>query len=317
MIPITILTGFLGSGKTTFLNKIIEQNPKIKFGLIINEFGEVGIDGQLVESSGQELVEMSNGCVCCVVRKDLQDTVSKLVESGKVDYIIIEASGLAEPAPVAQTFAMDDLGGKVKLDAVICLVDSLNYQVTKETYQTAVEQIEFADILVLNKTQEQDTEKLEILNKFIKQINPDATILENSPELDTKVLIETGAWSDEKLAGQEEHHHDHEHNEVDEVVFTTSEILDPLKLDNWIRTEFPKNVIRAKGFLKLNMSKLDLNFNGEYGLFLFQMVGARKSLEPFTKAKPDFDYSTSRLVLIGKDLDKTKIIEDLEKTVID
>lgn len=318
MIPITILTGFLGSGKTTLVNKIIKQNPEIKFGLIINEFGEVGIDGQLVENSGQEMVEMSNGCMCCVVRKDLLETVEKLVDSGKVDYILIEASGLAEPAPIAQTFAMDDLNGKVKMDSVICLIDALNYRVSKETYQIATEQVEFADVLVLNKTNEQTPENLEMLNKFIKQINPDATVLENSEEFDTRVLVETGKWDNEKISSQEDHEseHTHEHDEVDEVVFVTEKVLDPMKLDHWIKVNFPENVVRAKGFLKLKMSEMNLDTTDDHGLFLFQMVGARKSLEPFTTTKTVFDYNTSRLVLIGKNLAKDYILEQLEKTTV-
>lgn len=334
MIPITILTGFLGSGKTTLLNEIIKQNKNIKFGLIVNEFGEIGIDGQLIVDSGEEMVEISNGCVCCVVRKDLQDTVSKLLEKN-IDYILIETSGLAEPAPVAQTFAMDDLQGKINLDGVVCLVDALNYSVTEQNYRIALEQMAFADIIVLNKVQEQTDTELELLRKLIIKTNPEAAIIENGGEINTKLLIDTGVWSIDKLTeaeskedhehihhedhGHEGHkhdqiehkheHHHHEHDDVDEVVFTTTKTLDPNKLDAWLQTSFPKNVIRAKGFLKLQTN------SGE-NLFVFQLVGAGKSLKPFEPTRKDFDYNTSRIVLIGKDLDKDGILADLENTTV-
>ncbi len=326
MTPITILSGFLGSGKTTFLNKILKQNPEIKFGLIVNEFGEVGIDGQIIEDSGEEMVEISNGCVCCVVRKDLQDTVKKLLDSKKVDYIIVEASGLAEPAPVAQTFTMDDFEGAVNLDSVICLVDAVNYGLVEKNYRIALEQLAFADIIVINKIAEASSEQLASLRDLIQKTNPEATILENkNDDLNTKLLIDTGAWSIDKLTASDskveaDHHHEHEHHhaehphhhehaDVDEVVFSTTKTLDPNKLDLWLQTQFPKDVIRAKGFLKLQTPK------GE-NLYLFQMVGAGKSLKPFVPTRKDFDYDTSRIVLIGKNLDQEQILTDLQATTV-
>lgn len=343
MIPITILTGFLGSGKTTLLKRIIEENPDKKFGLIINEFGEIGIDGQLVKDSGQEMIEMSNGCMCCVVRSDLYDTVEKLIDTGKVDYILIEASGLAEPRPIADTFVMNNLNGRVSLDGIVCLVDVENYRLDEGNYKIAMEQLEFCDIILLNKIGDHSVEKLHIVKDSLKKINPLAFVLENRGDyFSTGLLIETGRWTPEKLAeykpeeehdhghehheGSHEHNHDHhdehhkhdhgprhrhhEHEDFDEVVFTTEtgKNMDPVKLDKWLQNSFPANCIRAKGLLNMKTSQ------GQ-GCFLFQMVGASKSLQPFESSSPEGQPNFSRMVLIGKGLDRESILTDLRACI--
>ena len=341
-IPITIITGFLGAGKSTILNKIINENKNLKFGLIINEFGEIGIDGEIIESSGQEMVELSNGCMCCIVRSDLYSTVEKLITETEIDYILIEASGLAEPKPIADTFLMNDLDGRVSLEGVICLVDLDSFSIAKENYQVATDQLQFCDILVLNKyTQKQNEYKTDFMGK-LKKLNPGVAVLENiNNEIDSKQLIDTGAWDIERLESykekeeqkektkkhehehhkQDDHnhnhtkhnedhgHHNHEHETVDEVVFISEKNmqLDPNKLDIWMTSNFPKNCIRAKGILKLKIGE-----NSGSDMFLFQMVGASKMLIPFIPVRKNCDLSYSRLVLIGKNLDKNKILTDLK-----
>lgn len=318
MVPITILTGFLGAGKTTILNQIIEQNPDTKFGLVINEFGEEGIDGQLVQGNDEEIVELSNGCICCVVRKDLQEAVAKLVDSGTVDYVIIETSGLAEPIPVAQTFEMDNLGGRVALDSIICLVDAENYKETMRQYEVGAVQIQAADIILINKINANSTANIVELESLIKQINPYAAVIKNiDNKVDSKLLIETKKWDVLKLNNytEEDPHHDHEHEHhhhehlsVDEVVFTTNEPLNADKINKWILEEFPANAVRAKGILRLEI------FPGQHGLFLFQMVGATRMLVPFVPQRADFNRDKSTIVVIGKNLDEEAIISALSKT---
>lgn len=308
-IPITILTGFLGAGKTTMVNQIIAQNPDKKFGLIINEFGEIGIDGQLVEKSNEEMVEMSNGCLCCVVRDDLLKTVEKMISSGKVDYILIEASGLAEPKPIADTFVVDDLNGKIFLDSVACLIDVENFTKTQADFRLALEQLQFCDFIILNKITNQNTDKLNKIQELIKTANPDSKVFLNTEtdKIDTKLIIETGTWTIEKLANYEveKGDHEHEHKEADEVVFVTKKIFEPQKLDTWLKQDFPKEAIRSKGIMQIKTPDGDK-------WFIFQMIGASKMITPFESKKTP---KNSSLVFIGKNLNKPQIIADLEKVL--
>lgn len=328
-IPITIFTGFLGAGKTTTINQIINQNPQLKFGLLINENGDIPIDSQIIDSPNEEIVAMANGCICCVVRGDLIKTVEKVLDSGKIDYIIIEASGMAEPKPVADTFVVNNLDGRIHLDGIVSLVDAQNYALTEQNYKTAVDQVQFADIIVINKVDQADPKEVVKLGEALKQLNPYAAIVQNTTgTVDSQLLIDTGKWNNEKLVNyqeghehehnhhdheeQNEHkHHKHEHNEVDEVVFTTElgKVLDANKLDNWLKNNFPPTCIRAKGILRLQTPQGVNNY-------IFQMVGASKTLVPFQTKREDVRTDFSRMVLIGKDLDSKKIIQDLQECLI-
>lgn len=305
MIPVTMLTGFLGSGKTTLLNQILKQNPDKKFGLIINEFGKEGIDSQLIESSDEEIVELSNGCICCVIRKDLITTAEKLLEKD-IDYILIETSGLAEPLPVAQTFMLDTLDDRVAMDAVVTLVDAEQYQLAIEQYAVGKAQIQAADIIVINKINPESESNLPAIHDLIKRANGRATVVENRGDLNTKVLIETGKWTTTSLTEEE---HRHEHEEVDEIIFQTTKNFAGAKLNEWVRSQIPPNVVRAKGFLNVEI------FPGQSGSFLFQMIGASRMLRPYLP--PAGKAPQTKLVLIGKDLDKEAILTALEGLLVD
>ena len=338
IIPITILTGFLGSGKTTIVNQIIKQNPDIRFGLIINEFGEVGIDGQILDNPQEEIMEISNGCLCCVVRSDLVEAIQKMVNTDKVDYIIIETSGLAEPEPILQTFMSlktDGFNTAIKMDSLITLVDSLNLENNLVEYKVIGQQIELADVVVLNKVDDLATEKINQLKLLVKNLNPLGSVLINDKQTPTNIFIETGAWNVDKLIELEKqeridhlhkhhdhetctdpthnhsHEHNHEHNDFEEVVFSTDKPLDPFKMDKWLQDSFPANAIRAKGILRLQS-------NNGISAFVFQMVGANKELIPFanyfTGEIPE--VTKSSIVLIGKNLDKQNILEELGKVVV-
>lgn len=369
-IPITILTGFLGSGKTTLINKIIEENKEKKFGLIINEYGEINIDSQLISTDvkDSELYEMTNGCICCVVRGDLIEAVETLISNNKLDYILIETSGLADPLPVAQTFMAEDLGGRVHLDGVITLVDGINYFSNNEDYFVAISQIISANIIVLNKAQEISEDQVEGIIKDIKHINEHAFVIVNKGDLDTKHLVQSDSWSFGQLSEQkvqsydevsekhnvhevtnissdkrdskdfrhhehdgncncdhdscscsssegvtcgscscnshDDEHHNHVHDDVDQLVFTTNKILDIKKFDEWVAVKIPQEVIRAKGFLRLNYK--------DYDYYLFQMVGSRKQVVPFAGREYTANLERSRIVFLGKNLPKNEIISAMK-----
>lgn len=342
-IPITIFTGFLGSGKTTLVNNLVKENPELKIGIIVNEFGEVGIDNLLIESGKDEIVELSNGCMCCIVRTDLYTATEKLItENPDINYIVIEASGLAEPKPIADTYVMNTLDDKVKLDSICCLIDFVNYNFTSDQYKIAIEQVKYADFIVFNKlTSKISKNEVEALKTTIKKINQAAVFLENWEEspVNTRLLIDTGKWDEEKLLALEkedaektdkEHSHDHhnhhnhedhshhehnhsDHEHFDEVVYISdkNKFFDPAKLDNWLQFKFPEGCVRSKGLILLKVNE------EKNGLYLFQMIGASKMLTEFITTKTDIDLTYTRLVFIGKNLDKSQLTSDLNNCLVD
>lgn len=230
-IPVTVLTGYLGAGKTTLLNRILSENHGRRYAVIVNEFGEIGIDNDLIVSSDEEIYEMNNGCICCTVRGDLIRVVQALMRRpGRFDAIIIETTGLADPVPVAQTFFMDDdVRAKAELDAVIALVDAKHLPLRLKDSREAEDQIAFADIVLLNKVDLVSEQELRHVEALIRAINPSAVIhrTERADIALTKIL-DRGAFdlqraldNDPQFLDHEnpdhvcgpgcDHHHDHEH----------------------------------------------------------------------------------------------------------
>ncbi len=202
-IPATILTGFLGAGKTTLLNYILDQQHGYKFGIIVNEVGEIGIDGQLVENQKDELVQMNNGCVCCTVRKDLVKGIQQLLKRGGFDYLLIETTGIADPGPVAQTFMnIPQLQQLVRLDSIITVVDAEQIHKQMKDTETAREQIAMADFVLLNKTDLATPAQLDTLEAEIRDLNPHTSIFRtNKSQVNLKQLLDMNAFDvDHKLA---------------------------------------------------------------------------------------------------------------------
>jgi G3E family GTPase len=217
-IPVTVLTGYLGAGKTTLLNRILTEAHGKKYAVIVNEFGEIGIDNDLIVESDEEIYEMNNGCVCCTVRGDLIRVVEGLMRRpGRFDAIIVETTGLADPVPVAQTFFMDDdVRAKTELDAVVALVDAKHLPLRLKDSREAEDQIAFADVVLLNKTDLVTPEELAKIEATVRAINPSARIHRTErSNIDLTKVLDQGAFSLERALENEPHfldHDDHDHN---------------------------------------------------------------------------------------------------------
>lgn len=235
-IPVTVLTGYLGAGKTTLLNRILTEEHGKRYAVIVNEFGEIGIDNDLIVESDEEIYEMNNGCVCCTVRGDLIRVVQGLTRrAGRFDAIIIETTGLADPAPVAQTFFMDDdVRAKTKLDAVVALVDAKHLPLRLKDSPEAEDQIAFADVVLINKSDLVSPAELASIEDTVRKINPSAHIHKTErSNIDLTKVLDRGAFDLSRALDNDPHfldhaddhghpdhecgpscdHHDHDHHE--------------------------------------------------------------------------------------------------------
>ena len=304
MIPITIITWFLGSGKTTLLNHVLTGNHGLKIAVVENEFGETSIDTDLIEKSTEELIEVSNGCMCCVVRKDWMDAIEKLLDSGKkIDAIVIEASWASEPLPIAQSFLMNDMWGRVKLDSIICLVDALNYeQLLMSNAEIALDQLEFADFIVLNKCDLVTKDKRKYLETLIRRVNAFAPILEAEyGKIDLSFLLSTGRFSVQpEMVEEWKSAHKHGHEDLQVFAYTPSGKMKARELDQFFQ-DLTTDAYRVKGFIKF------IERPNEW--WLIQKAWARFTMEPWLRDTP----LESQLVFIGKNMDEPLIRKLLDE----
>lgn len=311
-IPVTILTGFLGAGKTSLLNQLIANHPEKKFAIIENEFGEIPIDGDLVIGASDSIFELANGCICCSLNGELVETLEKLLDSGKVfDHLIIETTGMAEPDAVAAAFVSDPgIQSAFQLDGTICLVDAVSVQETLAEREEAVKQITFADHIVINKADDVQAHYLDALQANLHEMNPLADISLANYGHTKAALLSLHAYEVGQLeqriqaVAPHDHHQHHHHSDVTAHSFTFEQAFDLLTFIHWSKVLLMiqgKNIYRIKGIL---------NVGREVSKMVFQSVRTQSA---FTRAGdwPEGEPRLSRIVIIGKGLKR----EALEKAL--
>ncbi len=316
-IPATVVTGFLGSGKTTLINRILNDQHGKKLAVIVNEFGEISIDGQLVVHDDQaELVEFNNGCLCCTVRGDLIETLGRLQErAGKLDGILIETTGLADPAPVASTFFVaDDIKAGIRLDAFVTVVDAVNLEANLAQSNEAVEQVAFSDVILINKIDLVSPEQVRSIEARIRKLNPLATIHHTAnAEIDIDKVIGVGAFDlVQKLEVDPEFLGDHEHEHDAAVSSFVLEETRPIDINRFVL--WMNEVAQTRGD-DLYRTKGIFNAQGFRERLVFQSVRMLTTMRP-DRAWAEDEKRLSQFVVIGKNLDRAAFAEGFARCVV-
>lgn len=333
-MPVTIITGFLGSGKTTLLNHILSNQQGLKTAVLVNEFGEIGIDNELIVSTDENMVELNNGCICCTINNDLVDAVYKVLERQEnLDYLVVETTGLADPLPVALTFLGTELRDLTRLDSIITVVDAANYSLDLFNSQAAYSQIAYGDVIILNKTDLVEPSALDELESKINEIKEGARIIRTKrSQVPLPLILSVGLFeSDKYFESEHKHDHDHEHHDHDHsqcehdhhdhhdhhhhdhshhlendgftsISFQSDKPLAIRKFQYFLDNQLPSTIFRAKGIIWFDESPKR---------HIFHLCGKRFTLDDEEwKGEPK-----NQLVLIGQNLDRETLLTQLENCI--